>query len=663
MQPESDTNKSEQLPNEFFMKPVSWSVALLALVLITSLSLSGIVANVIQLKTEYVSTLNNLENQLATVVASQRGQEMRNSSATEKLNNFEAVESNQIIVKYKEEAELPQGLQIAAERANLERAQGLNHLLTIQGINAHVYRISEDDTAQEVVNRILAETGDLIEYAEVDMLVPLAYTPNDPSLSNSWHLNKINAPLAWDSSQGEGVVIAIADTGVNCNHVDLADNCVSGWNTVSNNDNTSDIHGHGTAVAGAAAQMGDNAVGSAGVAYKAKIMPMRVTDSPDGWATYSAIASAFTWAADRGAKVASASFSGVCSSASILSASQYLRSKGGIAVGAAGNDGTDPGFANSEFITCVSSTNSNDTRTSWSNYGAFIDAATPGASIYTTLIGGGYGSVSGTSISAPMAAGIYALIFATNPALTPLQADSILFSSADDLGEAGWDKYYGHGRINAGGAVSLAQATIGTQDTVPPTVPTNLRYSDLKSNSVVLEWNPSTDDNSGVAGYSVFRNGTKITTVAGTKFTNTNLTPNTSYTYTVQADDVAGNTSTQSSPLTITTPDIDFAISSHSVPSKTDTSATVAVTLNKPGTVTVRYGTQSSNLDMTTSVSAESLTHSISIANLSPSTTYYYQVVATDRTTTITSSVSSFKTNKASRGGGGSGNTGGGPKR
>lgn len=86
-----------------------------------------------------------------------------------------------------------------------------------------------------------------------------------------------------------------------------------------------------------------------------------------------------------------------------------------------------------------------------------------------------------------------ALIFSVNPTLTPDQAQSILFSSADDLGQPGWDMYYGWGRINATKAVAAALSTVGTRDTVAPSVPTSLIATPNNATSIGLSWNASTD--------------------------------------------------------------------------------------------------------------------------------------------------------------------------
>ncbi len=242
-----------------------------------------------------------------------------------------------------------------------------------------------------------------IEYAEVDNLVSQSYIPNDPYYASQWHHQNIQSSVAWDSSQGSGVTIAILDSGTDCTHPDLQASCVAGWNAYDNNSDTTDVQGHGTMVAGTAAAIGDNANGVSGVAYGAKIMPVRVADA-SGYAYYSTIATALTWATDHGAKVANISFAEVNSSSAIINAATYMRSKGGLVVVAEGNSGVQSLFTNPKELISVSATDGADNRTSWSTYGADTDLAAPGVGIYTTSRGGGYSAPSGTSFSSPLTA-------------------------------------------------------------------------------------------------------------------------------------------------------------------------------------------------------------------------------------------------------------------
>ena len=140
-------------------------------------------------------------------------------------------------------------------------------------------------------------------------------------------LRKINAPTAWDTSTGAGITIAILDTGVDGTHPDLAAQMVPGWNSFDNNGNTSDVLGHGTAVAGVAAAASSNGVGIAGVAGGARIMPIRISDSA-GYAYWSTAAQGLTWAADHGAQVANISFEGMAASSTMQAAAELLPFQG-----------------------------------------------------------------------------------------------------------------------------------------------------------------------------------------------------------------------------------------------------------------------------------------------------------------------------------------------
>lgn len=307
-----------------------------------------------------------------------------------------------------------------------------------------------------------------VKFAELDYrLEPIDFIVNDPNFGSQWHLPKVQASAAWDLARGAGVTVAILDTGVDGAHPDLAQHMVPGWNVYDNNSDTSDVHGHGTSVAGTAAAHMNNGVGVSGVAGEARIMPVRISDL-QGYAYWSTVAKAITWAADNGADVANVSYM-AGGSLTVDSAAKYFRDKGGLTTIAAGNDGQLASTMVSGNTIIVSATTSTDTRASWSNYGDFVDVSAPGSSIYTTRRGGGYGSVSGTSFSAPMTAGVVALIKSANPALTPTQVENILFSSADDIGSAGYDMYYGHGRVNASRAVLMAMDTQAV-DTQAPSV-------------------------------------------------------------------------------------------------------------------------------------------------------------------------------------------------
>jgi subtilisin family serine protease len=372
--------------------------------------------------------------------------------------------------------------------------------------------ISLPDDADEITVANILKKNPHIKFAEIDRLVPHTQTTNDPSLPSEWHIPKINAPAAWDYTAGSGVTIAILDSGTDGTHPDLAAAMVPGWNMVNGNSDTRDVYGHGTQTAGTAAAIGNNGQGVAGVAWQAKIMPVRVSDST-GYAYWSTMASGITWAADNGARVANLSFQNTCGSATVANAAQYLRNKGGVAVIAAGNTSGQIADAPSSAVTCVSATDGNDNLTGWSSWGQAVDVAAPGAGIITTTVGGGYGSVSGTSFSAPITSAIYALMMAANPSLTPGQLDSILFSTATDLGSGGYDVYYGAGRVNAAAAVAKAKQS-STVDSTAPTVAVSGPTIGAKVRGLVPV-DVAANDNVGVTKVELYVNGNlNVTDVA-----------------------------------------------------------------------------------------------------------------------------------------------------
>jgi hypothetical protein len=335
------------------------------------------------------------------------------------------------------------------------------------------------------------------KFAELDYIVSPDFIPDDPNYINAWHLPNIGAADAWDTAQGAGVTIAILDSGVE-GHPDLATRLVPGWNFYDNNSNTADIFGHGTKVAGASAAITNNALGVSGVAGQARIMPIRVA-APTGSAPVSAIASGITWAADRGARIANASFESIAGSASIQNASYYMKSKGGLVTVAAGNGGAALPYAESPALIAVSATDSNNNRASWSSYGPYVDVAAPGVSIATTAMGNTYAWVHGTSFAAPVTAGVIALMMSANPGASNLEIEKVLCSTALDVGPMGRDSYYGCGRIDAAAAVLAVKAATdfdieaplisitspGNDDSVSGLVPVNVSASDNRGVSRV----------------------------------------------------------------------------------------------------------------------------------------------------------------------------------
>ncbi|MBL8393564.1 MAG: S8 family serine peptidase [Candidatus Accumulibacter sp.] len=359
-------------------------------------------------------------------------------------------------------------------------------------INVHVVQLPPQANTEAAAAALARNKH--FKFVERDRILPLSGTTNDPSLSSQWHLAKINAPTAWDTTSGSNIIIAILDTGVDGSHPDLAAQMVPGWNTYDNNSLTADVYGHGTAVAGTAAAAGNNGVGIASVAYRARIMPVRISDTA-GYGYSSTIASGLTWAADNGARVANISYA-IAGSAAVDSAAQYLIGKGGLTAVSAGNDGVGLTIAPTANLVVVSATDSSDAITSWSNYGSHINIAAPGSNILTTSRGGNYGFWSGTSFSSPVVAGTIALMMAANPTLPISQVQSLLYASSTDLGSAGKDVHYGAGRVNAAAATQAAAGTTAS-DTQAPTVTISAPRGGTVSGLVALD--VAASDNVGVA--------------------------------------------------------------------------------------------------------------------------------------------------------------------
>jgi thermitase len=522
-------------------------------------------------------------------------------------------------------------------------------------IGYKLFKVSDSSTATEVVARAnqKAKGNNKKTTVEADVLLKPTLIPNDPGYSQQWHLPKINAPVAWNTTSATGTTIAIVDTGVNCSTTPEL-NCVPGYNFINNSIDTTDVTGHGTAVAEVAAEIGNNATSAASVAFSASIMPF-VACTTTG-CSGSAIASGITYAADHGVKVVNASISSMNIITVVGTAANYLRNKGGVFVAAAGNSGTEDTSINNPNVVIVSATDSTDAIATWSTFGAPVDVSAPGQSSFITGDGTHSSTVgSGTSFASPIAAGVVDLILSGNPSLFTNDingatlAESILESTTHDLGIAGWDKYYGWGRVDAGAAVAKALgSTGGTADTTAPSAPTNLTATAVSDTSVGLSWNASTD-NVGVTGYQVLRNGTKIATTGGTSYADTGLTASTSYSYTVTASDLAGNVSAVSNTATATTQAANTAVQilSFSVSKKTATSATITWTTNVVSTGSVAYGKTSTLGSTAADPVAAATTHTLTITGLTASSKYFYQITATGADGSTAKSLSStFRTLK-----------------
>ena len=270
----------------------------------------------------------------------------------------------------------------------------------------------------------------------------------------------------WSTSRGAGVIVAIVDSGTGP-HPDIDANLDPGVSIsggVEGVDATDvDNEGHGTHVSGIVAAIADNALGVAGVAPAARILPIRVLDA-NGSGDSRDVARGIRLAADRGARVINLSLGGAVESSAVSQAIDYAIGKGALVVAAAGNGGslsTPKWPASYDATIAVTSVDSDDQSPAFAQRGDYIDISAPGVRILSTAKGE-YNIQSGTSMSAAYVSGAAALLFSARPQLTPAEVREMLLLSAVDIGAPGRDTTYGAGRLNVPGAFALLAARYPT---------------------------------------------------------------------------------------------------------------------------------------------------------------------------------------------------------
>jgi serine protease len=293
---------------------------------------------------------------------------------------------------------------------------------------------SDDHDKLEVAIVLLADEAALLERLSHDPRVELAepmeilrssFVPNDPMYDKQWHLQRVGAETAWEYTCGEGVTVAVIDTGVACfdkgpfsRGTDLSGTrCDGGYNFVTDSPEAYDDQGHGTHVAGTIAQTTDNGKGVAGLAFCARLMPVKVLNRY-GWGTLANVAEGIRFAADNGAQVINLSLGGDGKSKILEEAVNHAISKGVVVVAAAGNSGRKVGYpAGYEGVIAVSATDSNDKIAYFSSRGPQVAIAAPGVNVtQQTICEGGrnkceiFGSFSGTSMASPHVAGAAAML-------------------------------------------------------------------------------------------------------------------------------------------------------------------------------------------------------------------------------------------------------------
>ena len=432
-----------------------------------------------------------------------------------------------------------------------------------------------------------------IEYAEPNAICHAVMTPNDMYYHYQWHLYNneyggINAEEAWNLSTGEGVIVAVLDTGVAYENYDenndgtldylLAPdlawtNFVEGWDYVNNDSHPNDDHWHGTHVTGTIAQSTNNSIGAAGVAFGASIMPLKVLDAGGSGSTID-LANAIYYAAINGADVINMSLAyplwvPVAWLNSVHSAIQSALSMGVTIVAAAGNDGANQVAYPAAFEECigVGATQYDEMLAPYSNWGSALDLTAPGGNLDLNQNGDGnydgvfqetinpwtgplhftYILAEGTSMASPHVAGVAALVIAAGIS-DPGDVRSILQNTAEDHGGGGWDVVYGWGIVDAFDAVSAA---LGTTNTPPVALDDSASTAEGTAVDIYVLTNDSDADGDTLSIHSVTSptNGTATNhTIYVTYSPDTNFTGTDSFEYTVSD----GNGGTDTATVTVT---------------------------------------------------------------------------------------------------------------
>ncbi|MFS8900774.1 S8 family serine peptidase [Synechococcus sp. H60.2] len=329
---------------------------------------------------------------------------------------------------------------------------------------------------RRLIQRLSREA--LVEYAHPNYQFQAAFVPNDRLYPQQWNLRAIRMPEAWDISQGEGVTVAVVDTGVT-RVPDLAQTeFVKGYDFVDDDEDPTDLNGHGTHVAGTIAQSTNNTLGVAGVAFKAKIMPVRVLDA-NGFGSLSDVVEGIRYAADHGATIINLSLGSRASAQLMEEAVAYAHRKGVTVIAAAGNENSSEVSYPARYphVIAVSATGPDGSKAPYSNYGVGVDIAAPGGA--KTPEHPEYGILQqtinrrnpnepvfayfqGTSMATPHVAGVAALIQAQG-IKDPDKVEEVLKMSATPV-PGDKQNFYGAGRLDA--ARALARAT-GQQEENP----------------------------------------------------------------------------------------------------------------------------------------------------------------------------------------------------
>jgi len=406
--------------------------------------------------------------------------------------------SGEVLVKFKPSISVKRSDGLLA--TGLESINELNRRFRVIEMskvfwNVYMLRFSESLDVFSVAKEYASNPN--VECAEPNYIYHECVVPNDANYTLQWAHKVIESERAWDIETGDpDIVIAILDTGVDWDHPDLAANIwnntdevidgldndgngyiddVRGYDFVNTtnpvwpgedgidpDNDPMDFHGHGTHCAGIAAAATNNGIGIAGVSWNCKIMPLRAgykSDAGGGNFETENVVAAIVYAADNGAKMISMSWGGYEYDALLHEAVKYAYDRDVLMVAAAGNEETSLELYPAAFdeVVAVTATRSDDKPAQFTNFGGWVEIAAPGVGILSTIWNDSYRYADGTSMSTPHVAGVAALIWSHFPRMSRDWVRLQLRYTTDDLGDLGFDDYYGYGRVNARKAVEQIQ--------------------------------------------------------------------------------------------------------------------------------------------------------------------------------------------------------------
>lgn len=440
---------------------------------------------------------------------------------------------------------------ITPEQHSKSRSLNLKTIRRYRSIpGLYQLKVPQGIDTQAVIEQLSTDPDVL--YAEPNYIYHTLIEPNDPEYGKQWALPKINAPYAWDKTTGSGdIVIAVIDSGIDYNHPDLSDNVWTdsqgqpGYNAIKNNADPMDDNSHGTHCSGIIGAFGNNSIGVCGVNWNVKIMALKFLDASGNGSVADAIECIdyLIRRKDEGEKIAavSNSWGGYAYSSSLYDAISRLAEKGILFVAAAGNSSRDndvtplyPASYNLPNIISVASSDENDNRSYFSNYGrTTVHIAAPGSFIYSTIPSEGYDYKSGTSMATPFVAGVTGLISAYTGDTDATKLKNIILNGITRLPQ--WTNLTTTGgRLNADESLRVAQLpsyVLPVSNFNAERVSGGVRLTwniPEGANCVIIRRNSSTFPSKWDEGTEVYRGG-------GNSFLDESVVENIPYYYTIWA--------------------------------------------------------------------------------------------------------------------------------